>query len=130
MSTMIDQERMTLPKPLPWCDYPTARDFPEHGIQLLPRELPLTNLASVGAYRSSCYKVTTASSLEDAQILQMARVVAFSFALREPMLSHVQPPREAPAGLDTATHTDPFGSDSFGPGHGKISSIGSLDYFY
>jgi len=45
----------------------------------------------------------------------MARVVAASFARHEPQVRHLRPPKHPPTGLIEATHTDPFGSDPFGP---------------
>ena len=44
----------------------------------------------------------------------MARVVAVSFARREPQARHLRPPKHPPAGLMEARHADPFGSASFG----------------
>jgi hypothetical protein len=47
-------------------------------------------------------------------MLQMAWVIAASFARREPQARHLRPPKHPPAGLMEARHTDPFGTDSFG----------------
>ena len=44
----------------------------------------------------------------------MARVVAASFARREPQSRHLRPPKYPPAALMAACHTDPFGTDRFG----------------
>jgi hypothetical protein len=45
----------------------------------------------------------------------MAEVVGTSFARREPQTRYLQPPKYPPVGLMEARHTDPFGSDVFGP---------------
>src|SRR5215218_189769 len=79
------------PRPLPYSAYPGAGDLDRHGIQPLPASLPPD------------------------QLLQMARVVAASFARREPQARHLRPPKHPPAGLMEARHTDPFGADAFGP---------------
>jgi hypothetical protein len=47
-------------------------------------------------------------------MLQMAEVVGTSFARREPQTRHLQPPKNPPAGLMEATHTDPYGGERFG----------------
>jgi len=44
----------------------------------------------------------------------MAWVIAAGFARREPQARHLQPPKHPPAGLMETSHTDPFGTDSFG----------------
>jgi hypothetical protein len=44
----------------------------------------------------------------------MARVIAASFARREPQARHLRPPKYPPAGLMEARHTDPFGTVPFG----------------
>jgi hypothetical protein len=46
--------------------------------------------------------------------LQMAWVIAAGFARREPQARYLRPPKHPPAGLMEASHSDPFGTDSFG----------------
>ncbi len=70
------------PRPLPYCAYPKARDFAQHGIQALPASLPLVDFARAQPYRSSRYTTVVAADLTPSQVLQMARVVATSFAHR------------------------------------------------
>jgi len=48
------------------------------------------------------------------QLLQMAWVIADGFARREPQARHLRPPKNPPAGLMEARHTDPFGTVPFG----------------
>jgi hypothetical protein len=103
------------PRPLPYCAYPKAKDMAQHGVQPLPLSLPLVDFAQAQPYRSSRYTTVVAADLTPAQVLQMARVVAASFARREPQVSHLRPPKHPPAGLMEARHTDPFGTDTFGP---------------
>jgi hypothetical protein len=103
------------PRPLPYSAYPKARDVARHGVQPLPASLPLVDFVRAQPHRSSRYSTVVAADLRPAQILQMARVVASSFARREPQSRHVRPPKHPPAGLMEARHTDPFGTDPFGP---------------
>src|SRR5215216_6250494 len=102
------------PRPLPYCDYPTASDVAQHGVQLLPASLPLVDFARAQPYRSRRYSTDRAPDLTPAQMLQMAWVIATGFARREPQARHLRPPKHPPAGLMEARHTDPFGTDSFG----------------
>src|SRR5919112_5718018 len=102
------------PHPLPYCEYPTASDVAQHGVQLLPASLPLVDFARAQPYRSRRYSTDLAPDLTPAQMLQMAWVIATGFARREPQARHLRPPKHPPAGLMEARHTDPFGTDSFG----------------
>ena len=102
------------PRPLPYCDYPTASDVAQHGVQLLPASLPLVDFVRAQPYRSRRYSTDLAPDLTPAQMLQMAWVIATGFARREPQARHLRPPKHPPAGLMEARHTDPFGIDSFG----------------
>jgi hypothetical protein len=103
------------PLPLPYCAYPKAEDVAQHGVQALPPSLPLVDFVRVQPHRSSQYTTVAAARLTPAQVLQMARVVATSFARREPQSRHLHPPKYPPAGLMEARHKDPFGSEPFGP---------------
>jgi hypothetical protein len=104
------------PRPLPYCAYPKARDVTRHGVQSLPPSLPLVDFARAQPYRSNRYTTVVAADLTPAQMLQIARVVAASFARREPQSRHLRPPKHPPVGLMEARHTDPFGSEeAFGP---------------
>jgi hypothetical protein len=102
------------PRPLPYSAYPTARDVAWHGVQPLPPPLPLVDFARAQAHRSSRYTAVVAADLTVAQLLQMTRVVAASFARREPQSRHLRPPKHPPAGLMDSRHSDPFGSEAFG----------------
>ena len=101
-------------RPLPYSAYPRARDVSQHGIQPLPASLPLVDFARAAPYRSTRYSTVVAPDLTPAQMLQMAWVIAAGFARREPQARHLRPPKHPPAGLMEASHTDPFGTDSFG----------------
>ena len=101
------------PRPLPYCAYPKASDVAQHGLQPLPESLPLVDFAQAKPYRGR-YTTVVATDLTPARLLQMAWVVAASFARREPQARHLRPPKHPPAGLMKARHTDPFGSTSFG----------------
>ena len=106
--------RSDAPRPLPYVAYPSAADVDQHGLQPLPESLPLENFAQAQLHRSSRYSTVDATELTSDQILQMAWVVAASFARREPQARHLQPPKHPPVGLTEARHTDRFGTDSFG----------------
>jgi len=101
-------------RPLPYSDYPKARDISQHGIQPLPASLPLVDFARAQPHRSSRYSTVLATELTKEQLLQMAWVIADGFVRREPQARHLRPPKHPPAGLMEARHTDPFGTDSFG----------------
>lgn len=103
------------PRPLPFCAYPGSHDRARHGVQPLPETLPLVDFAAAQPYRSRRYAPVAAADLTPAQVLQTARVVGTSFARREPQCRHLRPARRPPAGLLGARHTDPFGTEGFGP---------------
>ena len=102
------------PRPLPYSTYPSARDVARHGLQPLPASLPLVDFAQSQPYRSSRYSTVLATELTTEQLLQMAWVIAASFARREPQARHLRPPKHPPEGLTEARHTDPFGTVPFG----------------
>jgi hypothetical protein len=66
-------------------------------------------------YRSQQHTPIAAARLTHSQVLHMAEVVGTSFARHEPQTRYLQPPKYPPAGLMETRHTDPFGSDMFGP---------------
>ena len=101
-------------RPLPYSAYPRARDVSQHGIQPLPASLPLVDFARAEPHRSSRYSTVLATELTQEQLLQMAWVIGVGFARREPQARYLRPPKHPPAGLMEASHTDPFGTDSFG----------------
>ncbi len=103
------------PRSLAYCAYPRARDVAQQGLQALPEILPLVDFAQAHPYRSRRYTPIAAKRLVATQVLEMAQMVATSFARREPMARHLQPPKYPPAGLVKARHTDPFGAARFGP---------------
>jgi hypothetical protein len=120
---MTDQERHRLdehggdldgPSPLPFSTYPKAVDVDQHGLQPLPESLPLVDFARAEPYRSRRYTTVLAPELTKDQLLQAARVIGKGFARWEPQARHLRPPKYPPAGLMEASHTDPFGTDSFG----------------
>jgi hypothetical protein len=78
--------------------------------------LPLVDFARARPYRSRRYSTVVAADLTPPRLLQMARVVASSFARREPQARHLRPPKHPPGGLMGARHSDPLGSGlPFGP---------------
>jgi hypothetical protein len=101
-------------RPLPYSDYPKARDVSQHGIQPLPESLPLVDFARAAPHRSSRYSTVLATELTQEHLLQMAWVIGVGFARREPQARYLRPPKHPPAGLMEASHTDPFGTDPFG----------------
>ena len=102
------------PRPLPYAAYPKAADVDRHGLQHLPESLPLVDFARARPHRSGRYSTVDATDLTREQMLQAAWVIATGFARREPQARHLRPPKDPPAGLMEARHTDPFGTASFG----------------
>jgi hypothetical protein len=102
------------PRHLPYAAYPQAADVEQHGLQPLPESLPPVDFARAEPHRSSRYPTADATNLTPEQILQAAWVIADGFARREPQARHLQPPKNPPAGLMEARHTDPFGTVPFG----------------
>jgi len=102
------------PRPLPYSDYPKAKDVAQHGIQPLPASLSLVDFARTEPFRSSRYTTVLATKLTKDQLLQMAWVIAVGFVGREPQARHLRSPKHPPPGLMEARHTDPFGTDPFG----------------
>lgn len=96
-----------------YADYPKAADVDRHGLQPLPEALPLVDFAQAEPYRSRRYSTVDATNLTPEQLLQAAWVIADGFARREPQARHLQPPKNPPAGLMEARHTDPFGTVPF-----------------
>ena len=103
------------PRSLPYCAYPQARDVTQRGVQVLPAVLPRVDFTQVQPYRSRQYTTMAAARLTPAQVLRMAEVVGTAFARREPQTRYLRPPKSPPPGLMAARHTDPLGSDVFGP---------------
>ena len=68
------------PRPLPYSAYPTAKDVARHGVHPLPASLPLVEFARAAPHRSTRYSTVVAADLTPAQLLQMAWVIAASFA--------------------------------------------------
>jgi len=99
---------------LPYADYPKAADVDRHGLQPLPEALPLADFAQAEPYRSRRYSTVEAMNLTPEQLLEAAWVIADGFVRREPQARHLRPPKNPPAGLMDARHTDPFGTVPFG----------------
>jgi hypothetical protein len=99
---------------LPWCSYPTAAERSRHGFQPLPDVLPIVEFARAEPYRSRRFRAFPTERLVPTRVLEAARVVAASFARREPQCRHIRPPRRPPAALHAERHSDPFGCDVFG----------------
>jgi hypothetical protein len=101
-------------KRLPYCKYPGAADAELHGLQPLPDVLPVITMEAAQQYRSSKIKIVKAESLDVKKLLQMARVIARSFAINDPMIRHLNLPKESPAEVYTIKHKDQYGADYFG----------------
>ena len=110
-----EQTIATEPELLPHCSYPDAADRHLHGMQPLPARIPAVNFRAVQRYRSQRYTVASLDKLPPGKVLETAREVARSFALREPMGRYLRPAAHPPEGLTEARHTDPFGTAEFGP---------------
>jgi hypothetical protein len=109
------QDANSLPLKLPWCEYPTAANTTQHGLLEMPEEIPVVNSESAYKYRSKSYKTIPITELTNTQVIQMAHMIAASFAKNEPMNKHVHPPKATPSGILNIEHHDPFGIAHFGP---------------
>jgi hypothetical protein len=101
------------PRQLPYAAYPRAADVDQHGLQPLPKALPLVDFERAEPYRGR-YSTELATKLTMDQLLQIAWVIATGFARWEPQARYLRPPKNPPAGLMEARHTDPFGTVPFG----------------
>ena len=102
------------PRSLPYYAYPSAVDIEQHGLQKLPAVLPIVDFTQARPYRSRRYTTLTAAQLTPVKVLQMAEVVAASFAKREPMVRHLRLYKCPPPELTETNHVDPFGRAEFG----------------
>lgn len=102
------------PKKLPIINYPTASENEKHNLQPLPDVLPIFYKNEAEIYRSNRNKIISTEKLNNNQILTMARIIAESFSIKEPMARHLVPPLLCPKEVFGSFITDPFGNDSFG----------------
>lgn len=101
-------------KLLPYCKYPGAGDTELHGLQPLPDVLPVATMEAAGQYRSSKFEIVLADRLDAKKLSQMARVIARSFAINDPMIRHLNLPKEFPADVSALKHKDAYGTNCFG----------------
>jgi len=107
-------DRPGFPLVLPRCEYPRATDIEAHGLYELPRSIMAVDFSSVTKYRSAKFKPVGIEKADKLRLLEIARMVAQSFAIHEPMNRHFHLPGKKPDIL-RGKHKDPFGKDSFGP---------------
>ncbi len=105
----------TAPFRLPRCNYPTVDDTQHHGLFELPKELPLVDFELASNFRSDKYTTIPLDGFDKSQILELAQIIAQSFALNEPMNRHVHPSQKIPDEIMDVKHQDAFGKDAFGP---------------
>ncbi len=98
---------------LPFCRYPSASEMDSLGLQPLPPDLPLVDSPAAEPYRSRRYRAIPAAELRPTHVLELARVVAASFARREPQCRHLRPATQVPPGLAAARHRDALGEEAF-----------------
>lgn len=117
----MSDRRTYLPAPprpmareLPYCVYPTAAEASRHGLQPLPRELRPIELRRAAPYRTRAARLVPLDALPAPTVLDAARVVARSFAEREPQCRHLRPPAAPSPQARSAEHTDAFGRASLG----------------
>ncbi|MGB5368807.1 MAG: hypothetical protein WBN18_00100 [Flavobacteriaceae bacterium] len=103
------------PNSLPWCAYPTASDTKALGLQPLPEDLLVANFNSVSQYRSNRYRAVPVLNEHPGTLLEMAAVLAASFAVNDPMNRHVHPSRSVPVSMAHHLHKDTLGVAPFGP---------------
>ena len=107
------------PENLPRCKYPKASELKDHGLYDLPSSLTPINWSRINKYRSQRYKTVSTKQLSYSQIIEMAKMIAKSFAKNEPMKAHLRPPLSIPLKIKKHTHQDPFGRDDFGAWTGE-----------
>lgn len=105
----------TTPLKLPRCNYPTVDEIEQHGLYDLQKGLPVVDFESCSNFRSNKYTTIPLYGLDKSQILELAHIIAISFAINEPMNRHVHPPLRVPSEIISVQHLDPLGNDSFGP---------------
>ena len=105
----------TNPIKLPRCNYPTVDDIQQHGLYDLQKELPLVDFESARKFRSNKYTAVPLDGFDKSRILELAHIIAKSFALNEPMNRHVHPSQKIPDEIIDVEHQDAFGKDTFGP---------------
>lgn len=105
---------MRLSKNLPKCNYPKAANINLHGLYSLPKHIESVDWNKAEEYRSANFIPKSVKDLSKTQILQMAEMVARSFAKNEPMQRHLHHPKEKPDTLINIKHSDPFGTNEFG----------------
>lgn len=105
----------TEPKSLPWCAYPAASDTKALGLQPLPENLLVANFNSVSQYRSNRYRAVPVKNEHPGTLLEMAAVLAASFAVNDPMNRHIHPSRNIPVSISGHLHKDALGTTPFGP---------------
>jgi len=105
----------TTPLKLPRCNYPTVDNIKHHGLFDLPKELPLVNFELARNFRSDKYTAIPLDGFDNSQILEVANIIAKSFAINEPMNRHVHPSMKIPMEIINAKHQDVLGNDFFGP---------------
>lgn len=101
-------------KILPRCTYPKASDKQLHGLQFLPKSLPIVNWKAIEIYRSKDYSTQTLDNLSKNKILETAKIVAHAFAKHEPVQRHLKLPQVMPENLKDYIHNDVYGETYFG----------------
>lgn len=103
------------PFKLPHCNYPKGDDIQHHGLFDLPKELPKVDFEQARNFRSGKYTAIPIDRFNKSQILELACIIAKSFAINEPMNRHVHPSQKIPDEIIDVQHQDAFGKDAFGP---------------
>jgi hypothetical protein len=85
-----------------------------HGLQPLPEKLPVMDLDATKPYRSSMSKAVVIDTFHYRQVLQLAKTIAASFAINEPMTRDINPSKEPQVNLRNIKHYHPYGEDEFG----------------
>lgn len=102
------------PLKLPRCNYPTVKDIQQYGLYELRDELPLIDFELARNFRSNKYTAIPLDEFDKSKILELAHIIAKSFAMNEPMNRHVHPPMKVPSQIINTKHKDAFGKDAFG----------------
>ena len=78
------------------CHFPKAIDISQHGLQELPNILPIVDFSKAAEFGSIKYQPVQTTDLTKPEILELVKLIAYSFVTMEPMNRHLNPPLQIP----------------------------------
>lgn len=97
------------------CHFPKAIDISQHGLQELPNILPIVDFSKAAEFGSIKYQPVQTTDLTKPEILELVKLIAYSFVTMEPMNRHLNPPLQIPVQLSNIEYKGPLGRAYFGP---------------